>query len=66
MLLTILGFSLSESGVNAVPILLVAGLKFSLVAWYFMDLRQAATWWMGGLLGLLAAVLVAVFWLGTS
>ena len=62
MLLTGLSFALGERVTASRLILLVAGVKFALVAWQFMDLRHAALRWSAGLAGLLALILgLAVF-----
>lgn len=62
MLLTGLSFVLGERVTASRLILLVAGVKFALVAWQFMDLRYAALRWSAGLAGLLALILgLAVF-----
>lgn len=57
MLLTGLSFVLGERVTASRLILLVAGLKFALVAWQFMDLRHAALRWSAGLAGLLVLIL---------
>ena len=62
MLLTGLSFALGERVTASRFILLVAGVKFALVAWQFMDLRHAALRWSAGLAGLLVLILgLAVF-----
>ena len=62
MLLTGLSFVLGERVTASRLILLVAGVKFALVAWQFMDLRHAALRWSAGLAGLLVLILgLAVF-----
>jgi hypothetical protein len=57
MLLTGLSFALGERVTATRLILLVAGVKFALVAWQFMDLRHAALRWSAGLAALLALIL---------
>ena len=57
MLLTGLSFVLGERVTASRLILLVAGVKFALVAWQFMDLRHAALRWSAGLAGLLFLIL---------
>jgi Zn-dependent protease len=57
MLLTWLGFALGERATSSRLILLVAGVKFVLVARQFMDLRHAALRWSAGLAVLLALIL---------
>ena len=57
MLLTGLSFVLGERVTASRLILLVAGVKFALVAWQFMDLRHAALRWSAGLAALLALIL---------
>jgi hypothetical protein len=57
MLLTGLSFALGETVTASRFILLVAGVKFALVAWQFMDLRHAALRWSAGLTVLLALIL---------
>jgi len=57
MLLTGLSFVLGERVTASRLILLVAGVKFALVAWQFMDLRHAALRWSAGLAGLLVLIL---------
>lgn len=57
LLLTCLSFSLGENRTFARVILAVAGIKFALVAWQFMDLRKAAFIWSVALLGLLGIIL---------
>lgn len=62
MLLTGLSFALGEKVTASRVILLLAGAKFALVAWQFMDLRHAALRWSAGLAGLLVLILgLAVF-----
>ena len=57
MLLTGLSFTLGEKVTASRFILLVAGVKFALVAWQFMDLRYTAFRWSAGLGGLLFLIL---------
>ncbi len=57
MLLTGLSFVLGERVTASRLILLVAGVKFALVAWQLMDLRHAALRWSAGLAGLLVLIL---------
>ncbi len=57
MLLTGLSFALGERVTASRLILLVAGVKFGVVAWQFMDLRHAALRWSAGLAGLLVLIL---------
>jgi hypothetical protein len=61
ILLTGAGFLLSggsEPGIAKVGLIMaLAGLKFGLVAWWFMELREATRLWSLGLLGLLVAIL---------
>jgi hypothetical protein len=49
MALTVLAFLLAESHAMAAVILLVAGAKFGIVGWQFMDLRHAAWPWPVGI-----------------
>lgn len=55
MALTMLVFVLGESHAVAAAILLVAGVKFSMVGWQFMDLRHAAWPWPVGIAAFLFA-----------
>jgi hypothetical protein len=57
MLLTGLSFALGERVTASRLILLLAGVKFALVAWQLMDLRHAALRWSAGLAGLLVLIL---------
>ena len=57
MLLTGLSFALGEKVTASRLILLIAALKFALVAWQFMDLRNAALRWSAGLAALLTLIL---------
>lgn len=57
MLLTGLSFALGDQITAGRVILLLAGAKFALVAWQFMDLRHAALRWTAGLTVLLALIL---------
>jgi hypothetical protein len=57
MLMTGISFALGEKVTASRLILLVAGVKSALVAWQFMDLRNAALRWSAGLAGLLALIL---------
>lgn len=57
MLLTGLSFVLGERVTANRLILLLAGVKFALVAWQFMELRHAALRWSAGLAGLLVLIL---------
>lgn len=57
MLLTGLSFVLGERVTASRLILLVAGVKFALVAWQLMDLRHAALRWSAGLAVLLVLIL---------
>ena len=62
MLLTGLSFALGDQNTASRVILLLAGVKFALVAWQFMDLRHAALRWSAGLAVLLVIILgLAVF-----
>lgn len=62
MLLTGLNFALGDQITASRVILLLAGAKFALVAWQFMDLRHAALRWCAGIAGLLVLILgLAVF-----
>lgn len=57
MLLTGVSFILGEHRASALFILCAAGVKFSLVAWCFMDLRKVAFIWSAGLFVLVGAIL---------
>ncbi|MBK8090536.1 MAG: cytochrome C oxidase subunit IV family protein [Verrucomicrobiaceae bacterium] len=62
MLLTALSYFLGEKSTASGFILLLAGVKFTLVAWQFMDLRHAYMRWSVGLVSLLVLVLgIAAF-----
>ncbi len=61
ILLTGVGFLLSErwqvGNAKVELIMALAGLKFALVAWWFMELRGAPRFWSLGLFGLLGVIL---------
>jgi hypothetical protein len=59
LIMTIVNYAMGEKHVAASLILGVAGLKFALVAWQFMELRRVHRLWsvmLGGLLVLILAV----------
>lgn len=58
MLLTALSYSLGEKVSASGFILLLAGVKFTLVAWQFMELRKAHPLWQMALAALLMLILV--------
>ncbi len=64
--LTLGSFLLAERGGGSVVWMIVglAGLKFALVAWKFMELNKAAVIWDIALLGLLVFVLSMTLLLG--
>ena len=64
MLLTATSFLLGERHAGSVLILCAAGLKFSLVAWYFMDLRHSAFIWSAALLVMVGSILAVGIWAG--
>jgi len=70
LLLTVSGFSVSESahGTTAAAFILgAAGLKSGLVGWQFMELRCAHLVWKLALFALLSGVLALIFlltWVG--
>jgi hypothetical protein len=57
ILLTLAAYLLRAREAAPAIILMLGGLKFSLVAWVFMDLRQAAAPWQVAMAGLLALIL---------
>ena len=57
MLLTCVSFVLGEQKAFTRIILGVAGVKFALVAWQFMDLRKASFIWTAAILCLLGIIL---------
>ena len=62
MLLTALSYSMGEKITASGFILLLAGVKFTLVGWQFMELRHAYRRWIIGLVSLLVLVLgIAAF-----
>lgn len=61
MIMTVVNFAMGERHVAGWMILAIAGVKFSLVAWQFMELRIAKGFWsvaLGGVLVLILAVAV--------
>ena len=68
ILFTVLVFFLGEwwrAGVDAKAVIMViAGVKFTLVAWWFMELRSASRVWAVGLFALLVAILALPIFLG--
>ena len=59
MILTVANYAMGERHVTAWMILALAGVKFALVAWQFMELRRAMALWsvmLGGLLVVILAV----------
>lgn len=58
MLMTVASYSISGGHVAAWTFLVIAGVKFSLVAWQFMELRCANVLWQISVGGLLALILV--------
>lgn len=68
ILLTLLVFLLGEmwkAGLSrAGVIMIIAAVKFSLVAWWYMELRGTSRIWALGLFALLGAILVLPILLG--
>lgn len=67
LLLTVLGFFVSETGHGATAaafILGAAGVKSGLVGWQFMEMRSAHLVWRLALFSLLTGILGLVFLLG--
>lgn len=63
LIMTIVNYAMGEKHVTAWMILGVAGVKFALVAWQFMELRRVHRLWsvmLGGLLVLILAVAVVL------
>ena len=61
MLLTVVSVRLSDSSAAVALILAVAGLKFALVGWQFMDLRKSPAVWSAALFAVLGLTLGMVF-----
>lgn len=63
LIMTIVNYAMGEKHAAAHMILAVAGVKFALVAWQFMELRRVRKLWsvmLGALLVLILAVAVVM------